>query len=182
MRKSDEILRALIYKVRKSGHEIVIPNFYFGKWEMDLFRLLNTGYLSEYEVKTSRADFRKDFKKQTHDIKYNINNPSGKRFVKENFQNKHEQIRAGNYPANKFFFVVPAGMVKPDEVPDYAGLIYYISDEWGGRFETIKPGKFIHKNKPEIDLEQICKSLCYREFNQRMKNLNLTNKIKNLTK
>jgi hypothetical protein len=177
MRKSDKILRALIYDVRKIGHEVIIPNFYFGNWEMDLFRLLNTGYLTEYEVKTSRGDFRNDFKKSTEDVKYNF---AEKKIEKSNFRTKHEMMEAGNYIANKFFFVVPENLIKPDEVPDYAGLIYF--DEKYNVFKTIKPAKFIHKNKPDIDFKQICKSLCYREYNQRLKNLNLTNQIKNLRK
>jgi len=45
---------------------------------------------------------------------------------------------------NKFFYVVPTGLVSKEEVPDYAGLIYV--DELG-RCAKIKDGKFLHKDK-----------------------------------
>lgn len=45
---------------------------------------------------------------------------------------------------NKFFYVVPTGLVRKEEVPEYAGLIYV--DELG-RSTKIKDGKFLHKDK-----------------------------------
>lgn len=177
MKKSDEILYNLISEVRKVGNEILIPNFYVGSWEMDLFRQLNSGYISEYEIKISRADFRNDFKKSTEDIKYNREE---KKVERTNFRTKHELMAKGEYVANKFFFVVPYGMVQPNEVPEYAGLIYYRDDTNYLRFETVKPAKFIHRKKSEIPLDSLIKSLCYREFNMRLKNRILTQKIKSL--
>lgn len=47
---------------------------------------------------------------------------------------------------NKFFYVVPKGLIKKEEVPDYAGLIYV--DE-NGFCTKIKDGKFLHKDKLE---------------------------------
>lgn len=47
---------------------------------------------------------------------------------------------------NKFFYAVPEGLIKPEEVPDYAGLLYITQD---GRVKKIKDGKFIHKDKLE---------------------------------
>lgn len=44
---------------------------------------------------------------------------------------------------NKFFYVVPNGLVAKHEVPDYAGLIYV--DELG-RCTKIKDAKFLHKD------------------------------------
>lgn len=46
------------------------------------------------------------------------------------------------YP-NKFFYIVPEGLVDVSEVPDYAGLIYVSENN----VKKIKDGKFIHKNK-----------------------------------
>jgi hypothetical protein len=44
---------------------------------------------------------------------------------------------------NKFFYAVPEGMIKPEEVPDYAGLLYITEDL---KVKKIKDGKFIHKD------------------------------------
>src|SRR5690606_3298234 len=91
---------------------------------------------------------------------------------------KHEEIEFGNYPANKFFFVVPDGLVKPSEVPTRLGLIYYTKDEFGSRFRVVRMPKFINKNKIEINHEEISKRLAYRELNLRLKNYELTKKIR----
>jgi hypothetical protein len=48
---------------------------------------------------------------------------------------------------NKFFYVVPTGLITAGEVPDYAGLIY-VDDL--GRCKKIKDGKFLHKDKLDV--------------------------------
>lgn len=68
---------------------------------------------------------------------------------------------------NKFFYVVPAGLIKPNEVPDYAGLIYV--DEFGN-CTKIKDGKFLHKDK--LDVKKVFKKCYYayeRELIQKLK-------------
>lgn len=49
---------------------------------------------------------------------------------------------------NKFFYAVPEGLIKPEEVPSYAGLLYITKDL---KVIKVKDGKFIHKdiNKPD---------------------------------
>lgn len=55
-------------------HEIVIPNASHGLglgWEADIIAVSKAGYLTEIEIKVSRADFRADSQKNKHrnDIK-----------------------------------------------------------------------------------------------------------------
>lgn len=50
---------------------------------------------------------------------------------------------------NKFFYVVPTGLIAKEEVPEYAGLIYV--DE-NGLVTKVKDGKFLHKDKLDIKL------------------------------
>ena len=181
MKLKDKILFNLITEIRKLGTEIIIPNYYVGSWEMDLFRLLDTGYLHEYEIKTSRADFKNDFKKSTHDVIYHRDKPFSECLEKTNFRKKHEELESGKYVANKFFFVVPENLVSAEECPNYAGLIYYVEDEYGRVFfKQEKPAKFIHKNKYDVDYKSICKSLSYRGFGQTLKVRNLTAQNKEL--
>lgn len=45
---------------------------------------------------------------------------------------------------NKFFYAVPTGLIKKEEVPDYAGLLY-IDDNL--KVTKVKDGKFLHKDK-----------------------------------
>jgi len=68
---------------------------------------------------------------------------------------------------NKFFYVVPTGLISKEEVPDYAGLIYV--DELGN-CTKIKDGKFLHKDK--LDPKKLFTKMYYsyeRELYQKLK-------------
>lgn len=68
---------------------------------------------------------------------------------------------------NKFFYVVPTGLISKEEVPDYAGLIYV--DELGN-CTKIKDGKFLHKDK--LDPKKLFTKMYYsyeRELHQKLK-------------
>lgn len=106
-------------------------------WESDALYITKSGYAYEFEIKISRSDFKNDFK---HKAK------------------KHQILESSdvgitNRP-NYFFYVVPEGMVKVEEVPEYAGLIYVIphfrpSDGTIYRysFNVVKEAKKLHKTK-----------------------------------
>lgn len=85
-----------------------ISNYSPPNWmECDLFELTKSGYGREYEIKISRSDFFADADK----IHY-----SGKK--------KHEMLANGHkWCPNNFWFVTPAGLISPSEVPPWAGLI-----------------------------------------------------------
>lgn len=96
-------------------------------WESDLFGISKSGYAMEIEVKISRGDFFQDFKKPKHQI----------------FIDKASM----NIP-NKFFFACPTGLIKPEEVPDYAGLIY--TGTTYANFSVIKQAPFLHREKNDF--------------------------------
>lgn len=74
-----------------------------------------------YEVKISRADFRRD--------------------------NAIKQREARLF-SDQFFYVTPAGLLKPEEVPDWAGLIEYTD----GTFKTIIHAPYRDKDAPTWEL------------------------------
>jgi hypothetical protein len=74
-----------------------------------------------YEVKISRADFRRD--------------------------NAVKQREARLF-SDQFYYVTPAGLLKPDEVPDWAGLIEYTD----GSFKTIIQAPYRDKDAPTWEL------------------------------
>lgn len=74
-----------------------------------------------YEVKISRADFRRDTA------------------IKQ---------REARLFSDQFFYVTPAGLLKPDEVPDWAGLIEYRD----GAFKTIIHAPYRDKDAPTWEL------------------------------
>ncbi|WP_347091685.1 hypothetical protein [Sphingomonas parapaucimobilis] len=74
-----------------------------------------------YEVKISRADFRRD--------------------------NAVKQREARLF-SDQFYYVTPAGLLRKDEVPDWAGLI-----EWDGeRFVTVIQAPYRDKDGPTWEL------------------------------
>lgn len=111
-------------KVFLGNYEYVLNNVFMFDWESDLFGISKSGYAVEIEVKISRGDFFQDFKKPKHQI-----------FID----------RASTDIPNKFFFACPDGLIKIEEVPEYAGLIY--TGQSYSRFSVIKPAPFIHREK-----------------------------------
>lgn len=98
--------------------------------ECDVISVSKSDYIYEYEIKISRADFKKDFIKEKHTHILN---------EKFTYIRKGEQLwRVCNY----FNYVVPKDLISLDEVPEYAGLIYVNEDF---TFEIIKKPKLLHK-------------------------------------
>lgn len=165
MKLADQISKTLVRFVN-SGSDIVVPNFYVGRYECDVMKLTKSGVFTEYEIKISRADYFNDFKKchYERDLTGLIPGVSSYLNIPILTLNKHKETELGNR-ANKFYFVVPDGLIEPSEVPKYAGLIYYLN----GRIRVVKNAKQIHKNKGLIDLQALALKLSFREQSWRQK-------------
>lgn len=134
MKLADKILYDLLPHVSSGAYEVVIPNWYQGSWEFDLFKLTGSYLIVENEIKISRSDFQNDKKK--HYV-------SG--WDKEGQEirvTKYQEIEAGKR-CNRFYYVVPKNLIKAEECPPWAGLIYY--DD--GILKTVKNAKLIHNNR-----------------------------------
>lgn len=141
------IQKHLIDYCKRGFYDIVIPNFFYGLYECDLFQVSKSGYITEYEIKISRSDFFNDFKK--------------------NGGAKHKAFDSPEFchlRANRFVYVVPEGLVSVDEVPAYAGLLYYKPQS--ERFEYKKSGKLVHKTVFK-DFQSIAYTLSKRDKDQR---------------
>lgn len=90
----------------------ILPNYTpRGWWECDVFELTPRGYFREFEVKVSRSDFLADAEKSRTSWK----GPT---------KTKHGELSARSILGpTRFFFVVPDGLVTPEEVPEWAGLL-----------------------------------------------------------
>lgn len=165
MKLADKISQTVTRFVN-SGSDIVVPNFYVGRYECDVIKLTKSGVFTEYEIKISRADYFNDFKKEHNerDMTNYIKGESSWFNMPILTLNKHKETEIGNR-ANKFYFVVPDGLIEPSEVPKYAGLIYYNN----GRIRVVKNAKQIHKNKGIIDLQVLALKLSFREQAWRQK-------------
>ena len=90
-----------------------IPRYTPDKWfEADVFERTKAGYFREYEIKTSRVDFLRDAKKENSET---WRGPTG---------SKHKRLAAKDVRGPvQFWFVVPEGLIRLNEVPEWAGLI-----------------------------------------------------------
>jgi hypothetical protein len=104
-------------------------------WESDALKITKSNYSYEFEIKISRSDFKNDFKHKKN-----------KHIILEN----KEDVNKPNY----FYYVVPTDLIKVDEIPDYAGLIYVKGVVFGTNiryyFTEIKKAPKLHKEKIDI--------------------------------
>lgn len=99
---------------------MAIPNTYFFGWESDLITISKAGFIHEYEIKTSRADFLTESRAASgadwHSLKWQKHHA---------MNGLYDRFCLGKIP-NYFSFVVVAGVCSLDEVkainPKY-GLI-----------------------------------------------------------
>lgn len=126
IKHSEESITTVLRKYFNQGYTYRLNNiFIYGEdWETDYFCIDEEGFAYEFEIKISRADFKHDFKKYKHYL-----------FKKPN--------KKGLLMPNKFYYVVPDGMVVAADIPNYAGLIYII----GSHLKIIRKAPLIHNDK-----------------------------------
>jgi len=144
---TDEITRKLCRYLRHRGHQFVIPNFYYGNWECDVFSMTMSNYTNEYEIKISKADFEND--------KYKSYRP-----YHGETQLKSVDTILGKR-TSKMWYVFP--MTLELDIPPYAGIIIYNR----GQFKTIREAPFLHKRKVDMSNKLLYNIAvrCYDRFN-----------------
>jgi hypothetical protein len=157
MRETDLIKMKLLHWLTDRQSSYVITNYFLGNWECDIMTLSKDNFTTEYEIKTSRADYKKDFEKCCKSF-----GAVNQKWSVIKTDNKHEIISNG-HRTNKFFFVTPTGLLKKEEIPLHAGLI-----EIGKTYydiEIIKNPKWLHHNKVS---DKIFKDLIDKFYNRYM--------------
>lgn len=119
---------------RRGGHEVYVPNVYLFNWESDMISINRSGYVWEYEIKCSRADFKADFKKESRhhalELGVEIDSLNGPEIA---------------FRPNRFIYVCPEGLIKVEEVPYYCGLMYVKQNRIRPRM--IKKPPILHRDK-----------------------------------
>jgi hypothetical protein len=143
-----------------------VDNLYVFSWESDKLLWTKSGYIYEFEIKISRADFKNDFKHKIakHALLASIW-PKELPLIHDLFDS-YQKVRKEKYGRyitdgdieqeferlcdfsrrkmpNFFYYAVPKGMIDVDEVPEYAGLIWI--DE--GLLYIKKKAPCLHKEK-----------------------------------
>lgn len=137
-----------------------------GNWESDFFVQKQNGYAYEFEVKISRSDFFNDKKKVDKHLILSTGKYTsiGQLSTWENGKwEKEEKIKEyeHDFRPNRFFYVVPEGMITIDELPAYAGLFYYGEGaDYSYNLKKVKDAPFIHKQK--LSFESV---LCNKFYN-----------------
>jgi hypothetical protein len=78
------------------NHEIIIPNSCLFSWESDVISVTRAGFVTEFEIKISKADFKADAKKERARL---LVAPEQNGFFGS------YSVKRPNY----FFYVVPSG-------------------------------------------------------------------------
>ena len=114
---------------------------YFHKWQ----RYNPVSFKSEYDHEGYNNHY-KDY--ILYEERHNFYAPCSRIRIRD--------LSKENFP-NKFYYCVPDGLVKKEEIPAYAGLIYIKDKE----ASIIKEAPFLHKNK--LDLRNILLNKFYYE-------------------
>jgi len=147
--KTNEIADAIINSmVERSFYAFGTSIEGAGIHEADVLGITRTGYIYEYEIKVSRSDFKADFNKKHKHL--NLHNRTALKVYDtyENGKKTGEQTTLIKIP-NRFYFACIEGLIKSEDIPDYAGLI------WINKFKTItviKNAPLLHRNKANIHL------------------------------
>ncbi len=148
---SDKISIEIMNQLAGTRSDIMLPNFYVGRYEMDVFKLTKSGFISEYEIKISKSDFLADFRK------YDCWN--GKKTL------KHDLIKSGGRACNRFYFVTPQNILTIKDIPPHSG---WIEMHDSGYLDVKKNAPVLHKRKYE-DFDTLSRTLAFREANLRLK-------------
>lgn len=136
------------YFLSSSTKKYNIYNLFVYDWESDYLAVTNNDYVYECEIKISRADFFNDLKNK-----------------KEKHQILESSEVSGSKRPNYFYYAVPDGLIKPEEVPAYAGLIYV--NPWG--VSIVKDAKGLLPGKSAINELKLVDKFYWCTMNYRQK-------------
>jgi hypothetical protein len=162
-------IQIALYRHYYQQSKIFIPNSNAFGWEADMLMIMPSLRVHEFEIKISRADFKKDAEKYKHQhINDKLNG------VENRSHNYWTTIQVNTItPANHFWYAVPEGLVKLEELPRYAGLIFVRqSINYPNLYEIqlVKKAPLLHKEKLSVEKQiQIMRRLSYRYFNLKYK-------------
>ena len=115
MKSTENMIQQTLAK--KFFNDFFVCNKFYSDFEADFLRVTSAGFLYEYEIKVSLADFRNDFNKCCGNYRT------------EKYEKKHDLLRDGTLHIKNFFFCAPAGIIPVEEVPEEFGLIEFRREE-----------------------------------------------------
>lgn len=132
-----------------------------GMEEADVFGINRNGYMHEFEIKRTRGDFKAEFRNKRYKHFRLENRVHSKRYNIWKKGKKTDEMEEVILIPNRFYFVCPEGLIKPDELPVYAGLIYV--NEEGIFPKEVKKAPLLHRKKANIHVyERVANILSQR--------------------
>jgi hypothetical protein len=146
----------------------VVPSYTPQGWfECDVFEVTAAGYFREYEVKTSRADFLRDRDKAKSGYRPEPDAEGRLRLRKYAKETKHERLAARDVAGpTRFEFVMPEGLVTPDEVPEWAGLTEARETKYGVALVETRKAPQLHRRPADPKVVQHAKSVLYWRYHK----------------
>jgi len=135
------------YTLIDRHHIATIPNMNgFFRWEADLISVTRSGYIHAFEVKTNKADYKRDFRKKKHDLlTYNVWSP------------------------NYFWYAIYGFDVDKDSLPENYGLIVLENNKNFSMklaIRIVKDAKMLHRGKmDDKKFEKLCTAMSWRILN-----------------
>ncbi len=203
-----DIQKALFRKFKPGPYLFHLCNCYVFRhdWESDFYFQTKNGVHVEVEIKISRSDFKKDLQKiHKHEILNRVLNkgaqlipfPTSRHTTRQPMNSDPgywDQVELagqtnplswfvlGKHPVpNKFYYAAPVGLLRPSEIPDYAGFVEvhketYIDRNDGNKAKThiysliVKSAPVIHRKKHDLNRKLMVKF--YTQYLKTMFDLN----------
>ncbi len=132
--KTKELANSLRTWLSENERLLLLPNVFLGgsPWESDMIAVTPSYYWTEYEIKVSVNDYRRDFnKRMSNKFRQKHLEPWPK---KHDLYSSDAAIDKTKFYRGKpkcpiipkpkyFYFVTPTGLLKDEELPDHCGLI-----------------------------------------------------------
>lgn len=153
---TEKTIQDLLFSKYAGNSKYRIANVYLFFWESDFYIEKDNGYCYEFEIKISRADFKKDAEK----IEKHLAMETGKR--KRSYTDFERDEETGRckldelnraiqktttveiycHRPNKFYYIAPEGVITKEQVPAHAGLMLITPHN---QIYTAKEAPFLHK-------------------------------------
>ena len=187
------IQRKLDYFFSKSTVQYALDNVYIFNWESDKLIKTRSGLIYEFEIKTSKSDYRHDYDKKDRyailegkEVFLPSYETEGKKYeskygLDDKFRENYliERFKKPNY----FYYAVPEGLIDVPDIPEWAGLVYFLPEEkyvnrngdycFNG-FYVVKRASRLHDVKYTDEELDFCEKFYYRML--KWKNLYLFEK------
>lgn len=165
--ETKDIQKSLYFYCKQRQHEFMVSNKHLHKWfECDFMSITKAGYLTEFEIKQTKSDFKRDFVAKKIKHEWFKGKRTGQLLIEESWKNKTETIvdtftqgfdgyqktfNMEDYCGpNQFYYVCPIDIIDLKDVPSYAGLIYAVENNTRvPQLRFIREAPKLHKNKAD---------------------------------